>query len=108
MDEDATEAPIILLTQSEVAKKMGKSESVVQSLRKRGRISYIPGRPVLFEARDVDAYIAARDAAIYAKKAPYIAGTPEYEARIAHEQYMRIEVYYLRQRIRAEELLKKK
>ena len=108
MDEETAKEPIRLLTQSEVAVKIGKSESVVRSLRTKSLISYLPGKPVLFEECDVDAYIAARDAAKYAKKAPYIVGTPEYKQRIAKEQFMRIHMDMFVRRRRQEERRNKK
>lgn len=108
MDEERAKEPIRLLTQSEVAVKIGKSESVVRSLRVKSLISYLPGKPILFEECDVDAYIAAREAAIHAKKAPYTPGTPEFQQRIAKEQYVRIHMDFFKRRQREEERLKKK
>lgn len=108
MVEKSTAAPIRLLTSAEAARKIGKSESTVKALRVKGFLAYIPGRPVLFEESDVDAYIAAREAAIYAKKAPYIPGTLEFQQRIAKEQYVRIHMDFFKRLQREEERLKKK
>lgn len=104
MAEISSEVPIRLMTEVEVAERIGKTVHSVRYLRKMRRITFIPGQPVLFDAVDVEAYIKARDEAIYRKHAPYTPGTPEYKNRIYQEQIRRMEMYFFR---RQQELLKK-
>ena len=46
-----------LLTESEVAERLRCSPYTVARLRKRGRLPYIPGRPVLIDEADLLAYL---------------------------------------------------
>lgn len=91
------------MTEAEVAARIGKTVLGVRYLRKMRRITFIPGQPVLFDALDVEAYVTARDEAIYRKRAPYIPGTPEYKNRIFQEQVQRMKMYFFIRRQREEE-----
>lgn len=46
-----------LLTEPEVAERLGYSKWKVQRLRLNGKLSYIPGRPVLVDEADLQKYI---------------------------------------------------
>lgn len=46
------------LTEPEVAEILRCSRQKVQRLRLSGRLAYLPGRPVLIEQKDLDAFIA--------------------------------------------------
>ncbi|MBZ9706120.1 helix-turn-helix domain-containing protein [Mesorhizobium sp. ESP7-2] len=46
----------MLLTQDEVAERLRCSTSKVKRLRISGSLAYIPGRPVMIEETDLDAY----------------------------------------------------
>lgn len=60
---------IVLLTQKEVAVILRKSESVVARLRASGKLAYIPGRPVLIDRADLEAYLDAERTIAAAKVA---------------------------------------
>ncbi|OWK20227.1 hypothetical protein AJ88_31875 [Mesorhizobium amorphae CCBAU 01583] len=45
-----------LLTQIEVARLLRCSASKVKRLRKSGKLAYLPGRPVLVDEADLEAY----------------------------------------------------
>jgi excisionase family DNA binding protein len=49
-------SPKILL-ESEVAKRLRCSTSKVKRLRLNGELAYLPGRPVLIDEADVEAYL---------------------------------------------------
>ncbi len=85
MDGLFEKTQIRLMTEAEVADRIGKTILGVRYLRKTRRITFIPGQPVLFDAFDVEAYVKARDEAIYRKKAPYTPGTEEYKDRVFKE-----------------------
>lgn len=46
-----------LLTQAEAAERLSCTNSKVARLRKAGAIPYFPGRPVLIDEADIDAYV---------------------------------------------------
>ncbi|WEZ82193.1 helix-turn-helix domain-containing protein [Rhizobium sp. 32-5/1] len=69
---------IRLLTQAEAAKRMGVSVEKLKRLRGQGMISYIPGRPVLFDEKDVDEFAAAYAERKRVKAALKVPGSPEY------------------------------
>lgn len=60
-------ADLVLLTQKEVADILRKSESAVARLRANGKLAYIPGRPVLIDRVDLEAYLNAERAAAATK-----------------------------------------
>ncbi|NKD45374.1 helix-turn-helix domain-containing protein [Haematospirillum jordaniae] len=47
----------MLLTETEVAKKLRCSRSKVKRLRLSGRLTYVPGRPVLVDEADLTDYL---------------------------------------------------
>jgi excisionase family DNA binding protein len=69
-----------LITQDEAAKRLGVSSSTVKRLRIDGKLTYIPGRPVLIDEADLEKYIAAK-AEADAKKADALIETPAQRAR---------------------------
>ena len=69
-----------LLTQEEAANHLGCSTSKIKRLRVERRLTYIPGRPVLIEKADLEAYVAAKAEADAKKYAKHIE-TPAERAR---------------------------
>ncbi len=49
----------MLLTESEVAERLRCSKEKVRRLRKSGKLTYIPGRPVLVDEADLNEYVEA-------------------------------------------------
>lgn len=49
-----------LLTQEEVAERLRVSQSTIKRLRLDGKLAYVPGRPILIDQADLDAYIATK------------------------------------------------
>lgn len=49
-----------MLTQGEVANRLGVSQTTVKRLRLDGKLIYIPGRPILIDQADLDTYIATK------------------------------------------------
>lgn len=47
----------MLLTEAEVAERLGCSRTTVKRLRLSGRLTYLPGRPVLVDEADLAAYL---------------------------------------------------
>lgn len=47
-----------LLTEAEVAERLGCSRKKIQRLRTGGHLSYFPGRPVLIDEADLEDYLA--------------------------------------------------
>jgi excisionase family DNA binding protein len=50
----------VLLSESEAAERLGCSASTVKRLRLSGRLTYLPGRPVLIDEKDLAVFIADR------------------------------------------------
>ncbi|MGH6860040.1 MAG: helix-turn-helix domain-containing protein [Phyllobacterium sp.] len=57
-----------MLTQDEAARRLGVSQSTIKRLRLDGKLTYIPGRPVLIDQADLDAYTAVKAEADAKKK----------------------------------------
>lgn len=71
-----------LITQDEAARRLGVSSSTVKRLRIDGKITYIPGRPVLIDEADLEKYTTAKAEAA-AKRAEALIETPAERARRA-------------------------
>ncbi len=71
---------MIFMTESQAAQRLGCSTSTVKRLRLSGKLSYIPGRPVLIDEADLEAYLLARSQAD-AEKLAKRAETPAESAR---------------------------
>ncbi|MDW5315510.1 hypothetical protein [Rhizobium sp. PL01] len=80
---------IKFLTEAETAKRLRISGEQLKRLRLTRRISYIPGRPLLFEFDDVENFAAARDEAKRAKAALKVPGSPEYLEKKRHDVEVR-------------------
>lgn len=59
-----------LLTEPEVAERLRCSVSKVKRLRLGGRLTYIPGRPVLVAEADLDDYVDREKRRLAEKSAP--------------------------------------
>ncbi len=52
----------VLLTQAETAERLQCSVATVKRLRKAGKLSYLPGKPVLIDEQDVFRFLAEKAA----------------------------------------------
>ncbi|WP_245295732.1 helix-turn-helix domain-containing protein [Rhizobium rhizosphaerae] len=50
----------MMLTEPEVAERLRCSTSKIKRLRAAGKLAYLPGRPVLIDERDLDAFISGQ------------------------------------------------
>ncbi|OLP52618.1 hypothetical protein BJF92_14465 [Rhizobium rhizosphaerae] len=50
----------MMLTEPEVAERLRCSTSKIKRLRFAGKLDYLPGRPVLIDERDLDAFISGQ------------------------------------------------
>ena len=72
---------IKFLTEAETAKHLRISAEQLKRLRVTRRISYIPGRPLLFDLDDVENFAAARDEAKRVTAVLKVPGSPEYSEK---------------------------
>ncbi|MGA0594099.1 helix-turn-helix domain-containing protein [Enterovirga sp. CN4-39] len=82
-----------LLLQKEVAERLGCSETTVARLRFEGKLAYIPGRPVLINEADLQAYLDANAEAKRLKREQAEAETARLRAFLKSPAFMAMRIH---------------